>query len=1028
LFAAYPLLSGKSVLGCVQCKQLVPNCATHMKKVHGSAPISLTELEAFNQTHNIDSHWKPESRVPFEFPIPLLPLVDGFQCTGCSRCFVHPKSAKCCAPLLHPLNPVKLHLVTYGTGYREIAVRVLQWRAVVSSPVPEDDERSANLLKANRVISKHLMLPLPLISETSAFFRKLNWFQEDGELALVWSAQLHKYFDAPIGVPSEWGRNLSDMFVKMLEWFESVNPWYRLEVSGSRTLQMNSKRKYAATFVRIVNFALNVSRKPVRLSEKWTLGFPFQLAENIIRQLNESSLVNVIQELMTETIVSKNIGVIDAILRVESLARQDPTRPSLKDPRDIQYLPSRIMKLFRVQVLAYSAYRANHKIWGDLGEYIAEEALAESVEENMDSEDDNLSDSASQDFENVVTQNPSPTDSPFADSNELIVKHIRESLRYLDAVKEFPIHTLRNVKNLSRVYAGRLDERIVVTEDIRVILYNGKEIDLRKLSAVYMSFQKRAEDLINELSLGVDTSLDIEDLIDNYHDSQICHKRDGVERAILLAIAEDSSRVVSISDEEIYFKADFSSKYLKKFDELQSVLAVLIHLGGGMPGRGAELVKLRFCTHSGRRNVHLFRKNVFIDPETTKTSWSRGDPSIYRFLDEQISVLLMRSLVFLRPVAHMLATQLYPKYGGQYLEYLFVFKGKVMDPSRFIAIIADSLTSGMIPLTFGQLRHVMKYMFNAALNMSSVTGASLGDVQVPSASRELALKIFINNAACKQMNHSVRTGSFHYANIEGQFPGFNEVEFAAQLNVSSLMWDMLLYGTQSSAIFGVDQNGEHMEISQCSCSKRIEFLEKKLSDIDSRIADALKSRSNEDGLLHEAIESGCDKMKISAGQDEADNESPRWVKEVGLLDLEKIVNMRVQPVEMLNEALVSLTGVEDAAWKSREQKEGVKYALGSSLDFICVLPTGGGKSLIFMLAAHVKASSLFLVLTPTTSLRDDLTRRVQEAGIQVTNEIDLDSHRSGILLMCFQVPECITRSSSHAQVALPEFLLTRLTA
>jgi superfamily II DNA helicase RecQ len=71
----------------------------------------------------------------------------------------------------------------------------------------------------------------------------------------------------------------------------------------------------------------------------------------------------------------------------------------------------------------------------------------------------------------------------------------------------------------------------------------------------------------------------------------------------------------------------------------------------------------------------------------------------------------------------------------------------------------------------------------------------------------------------------------------------------------------------------------------------------------------------------------------------------------------------------------------DVQFKSPGQKEMVAEAVSRTRNFIGVLPTGGGKSLVFMLPAFVEDGLWTIVLTPNKMLLRDHLRRAQEAQI-----------------------------------------------
>ncbi|RKK92452.1 hypothetical protein BFJ70_g17774, partial [Fusarium oxysporum] len=83
---------------------------------------------------------------------------------------------------------------------------------------------------------------------------------------------------------------------------------------------------------------------------------------------------------------------------------------------------------------------------------------------------------------------------------------------------------------------------------------------------------------------------------------------------------------------------------------------------------------------------------------------------------------------------------------------------------------------------------------------------------------------------------------------------------------------------------------------------------------------------------------------------------------------------------------------EDAGWKTSQQRDGMYRIMGlenngtRSEQLIVVLPTGGGKSIFFMLPAFMedergKGGPVSIVVVPFVSLVQDLVTRARELGI-----------------------------------------------
>ena len=78
---------------------------------------------------------------------------------------------------------------------------------------------------------------------------------------------------------------------------------------------------------------------------------------------------------------------------------------------------------------------------------------------------------------------------------------------------------------------------------------------------------------------------------------------------------------------------------------------------------------------------------------------------------------------------------------------------------------------------------------------------------------------------------------------------------------------------------------------------------------------------------------------------------------------------------------------EAATFRSPELKAAIENVLYTSNDILAVLPTGIGKSLLFLLYASVHESLTAVVVVPTVSLAEDIMRRAASHGLSSANNV-----------------------------------------
>jgi len=80
-------------------------------------------------------------------------------------------------------------------------------------------------------------------------------------------------------------------------------------------------------------------------------------------------------------------------------------------------------------------------------------------------------------------------------------------------------------------------------------------------------------------------------------------------------------------------------------------------------------------------------------------------------------------------------------------------------------------------------------------------------------------------------------------------------------------------------------------------------------------------------------------------------------------------------------ALRKFRGDRNARFKSPEQGQALQLILEGKKDVLAILPTGGGKSLLFFLPTMLEPGMTTVVIVPLIAVMDDLRDRCTQAGI-----------------------------------------------
>ncbi len=92
-------------------------------------------------------------------------------------------------------------------------------------------------------------------------------------------------------------------------------------------------------------------------------------------------------------------------------------------------------------------------------------------------------------------------------------------------------------------------------------------------------------------------------------------------------------------------------RWVSQAEKLMKVLAFLIHVTPGQPGRATEMIALNHSNTSVKRNLFFHNGLCILQPSYSKTdSTLQRSRSILRFLPQKVAAILLKYLTFIRPV------------------------------------------------------------------------------------------------------------------------------------------------------------------------------------------------------------------------------------------------------------------------------------------------------------------------------------------------------------------------------------------
>ncbi len=480
------------------------------------------------------------------------------------------------------------------------------------------------------------------------------------------------------------------------------------------------------------------------------------------------------------------------------------------------------------------------------------------------------------------------------------------------------------------------------SEDEESLIHNGEELRVRDFQRVACKIVRQADELLDTMLNGawdrLGPQIDMQRLVDNV--IRVGAGQSFATNAKNEWLEPGPGQVLRAMEKAIFssttgqWKKSGVRKWLQQLRRFREALMVLVHVWGGQPGRGPEVTTLRHCdTLQVMRNIFIYDGQVMIITDRDKMKAIRDHGrKVARFLPERIRRMMVAYIAWLLPAERVLRQKCkQPLPQEKCHEYLW----RDGSSSRWNT---DQLSSTMIRLMQADLKlklgtkryRIMAIEFGRKIQGLTMkqTDAEGGDDDDdesgieydPISGEPIDVRGSWNIVWDLQSTHSTRMARLGYA-VHVGMPGQLQPQMIASYRGVSRLWhQFLLEGDEARA-------GWKRKASVSSGSSRLAMKRAKAT---------------------------------AATQDPATRE------------------------RQMEQALLTLQG-PGARWKSTKQRESMAMIAGLRGDQggICVLPTGAGKSLLFMMPAIMPDEGSSVVMVPFDALKQDLMERARDLGIDV---------------------------------------------
>lgn len=397
-------------------------------------------------------------------------------------------------------------------------------------------------------------------------------------------------------------------------------------------------------------------------------------------------------------------------------------------------------------------------------------------------------------------------------------------------------------------------------------------------------------------------------------------------------------------------------EWQRKLRMLREDLMILTHIWGGQPGRGPELTTLR---HSDSwqliRNVFIQDGQVMIVTDRDKMKAIRENGrKVARFMPDAIGRIMVAYIVWAIPTERaLLAESGLPEPQGEQLEFMWRHGSHaVWGTDRASRILANLMLAGTgVRIGIGRYRAITIELGRRIRGLVSQQAETQIDddsnndnVEIDAVTGEAVDYSGSWNIVWDlQATHGTKIARQHYA-VHVGFPGRLQPEMISTYREISRLWHQFL---------------EHDK------------------ELEAKGEGKGKGKWKRKGaaLAHNEVVLAKRSKQVIVSQTETE-----WSEEV-------IVG-----------GLRSLLGV-DVEWQSEKQAESMRtiMRLREGETAIIVLPTGAGKSILFMLPAILRDGGTSIVVVPFVALMEDLISRAHEMGVDcIRFKTSLSAGRDGL--------------------------------
>lgn len=460
-------------------------------------------------------------------------------------------------------------------------------------------------------------------------------------------------------------------------------------------------------------------------------------------------------------------------------------------------------------------------------------------------------------------------------------------------------------------------------------------------------------------------------------------------------------------------------QYLKTAEKFRELLLFLVHITGGQPARGPEITSLRF------KNGFLQDRNIFVMSGQMSTvtrynkSQSQWDEAkvIPRFLPWKVGQLLVMYIAYIQPFMEMLLVE---ATGSGWTDYIWADNKGPWETDRMTKVISRETSRQLgIRLTTHTYRHAAAAIGRKKVSLQFAKGyqEEIGEIEEVEVEEDED-----PNELAAGRGSAVGANRYGVASNIVKHLSLRSIETFRPLCEK---WHEFL-GLES---YGRRNGKRARESGDRSVAKKMAVTTSEFQDGIGRLIDHLNSqqvaqlraapdddwyfgdttvRSPASGTPTQGTRNtglGLE-VGIQGRLDMATpqiNSSPfiwpnawsdssplaerqRWEsrQDMGLATRKiKGLRRRITTEDELKRAIQKALQREEVSFRSKQQEEAMRAVIANETPLVVILPTGGGKSLLFLAPACLERDAgMTIVVVPYRQLTNEFMKRALGVGIE----------------------------------------------